>query len=93
MFYKILQKSMTLFWAIALAFGFGVFVSIYPFNQTDYQRHRFFEAVYLATYRHAWALFIGWIVYACVSGNGGNITHFIYLINLNIINSNISKIK
>ena len=84
---------MTLLWTIVLAFGFGVLVSIYPFNQTDYQRHRFIEALYLATYRHAWAVFIGCIVYACVSGNGGNmsllmINLLIYLIIINVMNTN-----
>lgn len=51
----------------------------YTLYQTDEEYNKIYSAFYIGFYRFFWALGLVWIIIACITGNGGSRTFYIYV--------------
>lgn len=58
-------------WLLATAGFFSATYGMLPFQQPDYVYNALESSIFNCLYRPVWALVIGWVIYACVSGYGG----------------------
>ncbi|XP_069691621.1 nose resistant to fluoxetine protein 6-like [Periplaneta americana] len=92
--------TVTLAWLLAIVLLTGVYVSLHPFQQLDYEYNVVEAALYHALTRPLWAIAITWVIFACVSGYGGllntilswpvwrplaRLTFAIYLIHFDVV--------
>jgi hypothetical protein len=57
-------------WLIALFSCLTIMLLTYTLNRGE-KWSPFLSALYAGLHRTAWSVGIGWIIFACVSGNGG----------------------
>jgi len=58
-------------WLLATAGFFSAIYGMLPFQQPDYAYNALESSIFNCLHRPIWALAIGWVIYACVSGYGG----------------------
>lgn len=69
---------MRIFWILGLSLIFAVILGFYPFMQMKQNYTTVFtNALYLATFRNAFALGVAWIIFGCYNGTGGFVRWFL----------------
>ena len=58
-------------WAAAVAINMSVLYGIYHYVKTGTRMNFDLGAFYMAVSRFAWCVGLGWLTFACVTGNGG----------------------
>nr|XP_006824408.1 PREDICTED: nose resistant to fluoxetine protein 6-like [Saccoglossus kowalevskii] len=66
-----INKILNLFtWACAIAVGLAVVLGVYT-SMTDHRVDQWVAVLYETTHRFAFSVAIGWVIFACNTGNGG----------------------
>ncbi|XP_064457883.1 nose resistant to fluoxetine protein 6-like [Ornithodoros turicata] len=71
--HKVLQGFL---WVASFTAGLTVVMAAYPWMQNMFPS-RIETALYAGLHRTAWALCMGWLTYACITGRGGFINRFL----------------
>ena len=77
-FYNFIQLISALGWVIAIVTGLSVVYGTW--KVFDKPAEYFTDAediIYEAMHRFAWAVAVGWVIYACQNNAGGNVTKMI----------------
>jgi hypothetical protein len=69
-------KARLFSWFASLAILFSVLFGVYFWN-LGLETNAFINALYSSTHRTVWAIGLSWIVYACITGQGGFINSFL----------------
>ena len=65
------QAQLIAYWTLSFFAISGVIFSLYPFLQRDYTPNIFKSSLYVSSSKAIFNLGIGWIIYACIYGYGG----------------------
>ena len=62
-------------WILSVTLGFVVVIGVWPMRRYGYTI--FESTLYACTFRIAWSLSLGWVIFSCVKGYGGMIDSFL----------------
>ena len=65
------QRTVRFGWAAAVLVGVSCMFSVSVFYQPGYSYNPLGAAVYASLHRLGWCAATSWIIFACVTGNGG----------------------
>jgi len=60
-----------LFWCLAAVCNLSVLYGLYGSVNGYVHLSNFVRSLYAAVHRTAWAIGVAWVIFACVTGNGG----------------------
>lgn len=66
-------------WIIAISIVISVLIGLKGLHQVNEPASNFANSIWLSQHRNAWAMSIGWMIYACQAGTGGLIKWFLEL--------------
>ena len=69
-----MQGVVILGWLVAAACALAVLYGLYDVSN-GHPLSTPVSAFYSSTHRTVWAAAIGWVLFACTTGNGGKVTH------------------
>lgn len=70
------QRARIMSWFCSMVILFGVLFGVYFWN-IGYETSAFVNAIYSSTHRTIWSIGLSWIVYACITGQGGFTNSFL----------------
>lgn len=70
------RRQRVLSWLVSLFILFMVLFGVYFWNN-GWETSAFVNAIYSSTHRTVWCIGLSWIVYACITGQGGFINSFL----------------
>jgi len=71
------QVLTLLFWCLAAACNLSLIYGLYGCANGSVHLSNAVASVYAAVHRTAWAIGVAWVIFACITGNGGKFTECI----------------
>jgi len=67
----IVQVLVALFWILAAVCNLSVLYGLYDSVNGNVHLSELVKSLYAAVHRTAWAVGVAWVIFACITGNGG----------------------
>ena len=66
-----MQALVMVFWCLAAACNLSVLYGLYGAVNGYVELSNAVSSIYAAVHRTAWGIGVAWVIFACVTGNGG----------------------